>query len=154
MKNKIAVFTITAIVAFGAGFFGGVQYGKWNALADISRQGRGFAGQNFSPEELQARLGQFGRSGAAARNGGQVGGGFVAGEIIGKDDKSITVKLQGGGSKIVFFSQATKVTKTAEGTASDLAVRESVVISGTMNQDGSITAQSVQIRSALPQAQQ
>jgi hypothetical protein len=56
----------------------------------------------------------------------------------------------GGGSKIVFLDTNTKITKQAEGSASDLAVGTQVSVSGAPNADGSVNAQMVQIRPVLP----
>lgn len=71
---------------------------------------------------------------------------MVAGEIISKDEKSVTVKLRDGGSKIVFYYDGTKIDKFVSGNAADLEVGKNVVVSGTTNFDGSVTAQSVQVR--------
>lgn len=79
------------------------------------------------------------------RMGGQAGGGFTAGEIISKDERSITVSLPEGGSRIIFITESTPVQKSAAGTLADLAVGTQVVVTGSANQDGSISAQSVQI---------
>jgi len=70
---------------------------------------------------------------------------MIAGEIIAKDDSSMTIKLNDGGSKIVLISGSTKTTKQADATADDLAVGTKVSVLGTTNSDGSVSAQSVQI---------
>jgi hypothetical protein len=74
------------------------------------------------------------------------GAGFVSGEVISKDDTSVTVKDRSGGSKIIFLAESTEVTKSAEGAIGDLAVGTSVIANGKTNPDGSITATTVQIR--------
>lgn len=81
----------------------------------------------------------------ANRNGD---GSFTVGQIIAKDDKSITIKSNDGSSKIVFFSDSTTIGKTTQGSATDLNNEENVMVNGQANPDGSITAQSIQIRPA------
>lgn len=82
--------------------------------------------------------------------GGQGGpgvqGGFIGGTVIARDGQSVTVKLQDGGSKIVFIGGSTQVAKTVSGSLADLAVGTNVMVTGSANPDGSVTAQSVQIR--------
>ena len=75
---------------------------------------------------------------------------MAVGEVISADDKSITIKLRDGGSQIIFFTPSTPVTKSVSSSASDVAVGEQVTVSGAKNQDGSISAQSIQIRPNLP----
>ncbi len=137
MDKKIIIkIIIAAIIAGGAGFYGGMLYGQStnaNSRTNLNRQGAGFA----------VGMGQRG-------GGAQPNGGFSGGEIIKKDSSSITVKLTNGSSQIILFSDATKVTKSAEGSAADLIVGEQVTITGSKNQDGSITAQSIQLRPTAP----
>lgn len=141
MNKNIINIIITVIVAGGASFYAGMHYAQSKAVTPAN-----FA--NMTPEERQALRGQFGNGGG---RGGRTGNGGASGEIISKDATSITIKLRdGSGSKIVFLSGATPIMKTASGTASDLQVGTQVNAMGTANSDGSITAQTVQIRPAMP----
>lgn len=148
MNNKKNIsFGIIGIIVLTIVFYGGVTYGKSQIPA--TSQGTQTFGQNG--------VGGGGR-------GGRNNGGFVNGQIIAKDANSITVELRafgqnggpntqggtnqpttGGGSKIIFFDSNTKITKSTEGTPSDLVVGTEVRINGSANTDGSVNAQSVQI---------
>ena len=137
MNKKILIIILVAVIAGGLGFYGGMKYGQ------STKPQPGFGQQNFQ---------QVGSSSAGRRTGlgqGQ-GGGFSGGEIIAKDDKSITVKLREGSSKIVFVSSSTEIMKSIQGTANDLSVGEQVTVVGSANSDGSITSQSIQIRPVTP----
>jgi len=128
MKKTILIAVIVAVVVGGAAFWGGMKYSQ------MTTAGR--------------RTGQGAFQGAAGGGlrGIRTGANFVNGDIISKDDKSITVKDRTGGSKIIFLSNSTEVSKFATGTASDLNIGTSVMANGNTNSDGSITAQSIQIR--------
>lgn len=137
MTKKVLVTGAVIVILVGGGsFYGGMKYAQ----------------SKIPQRSAQGNFGNLQRSGTANMGGlrGSGSGGFTAGEIIAKDSGSITVKLNDGGSKIVFYSNTTEVDKFAKGTAGDLQIGESVTISGQANQDGSITAQSVQIRPNMP----
>ncbi len=137
MTKKISAIVAVAIVLVGGGaFYGGMKYA-----------------QSKIPQRTgQGNFGDLQRSGAANMGGlrGNGSGGFTTGEIIAKDSSSVTVKLNDGGSKIVFYSDTTAVDKFAKGTAGDLQIGESITVNGQANQDGSLTAQTIQIRPARP----
>lgn len=141
MNKNIVIGIIVLLVAVGGSFYGGMKYAEGQSPRG-GFQGGDFA--NLSAEERQARFGQAGGMGPGGM-GVRGGNGLVSGEIISKDEQSFTIKLQDGGSRIVLFSESTTVSKTAPATVSDLAVGEQVVVMGESNQDGSVTAQNVQL---------
>jgi len=147
MKKILPIVIIAVIVAAGS-FFAGMKYGQSKNSGAFSQ--RGFQNfDNLSAEERQQRVQQMGANVGGRIRMGQEGGGFAGGEIISKDDKSITVKVPDGGSKIVFFSDTTEIGKFVDGTPSDLEVGKTVTVIGKTNEDGSITAQSIQMRPAM-----
>ncbi len=143
MAKKLLPIIIAVVVIGGGAFYAGMKYGQSNSSINSGQNaGMGFA--NLTPEQRQERLQQMGIN--ATGRGGNRGSGFVNGEIIAKDDKSITVKLPDGSSKIVFYSDSTEVGKSVSGTSNDLEKGKTITVNGTTNSDGSITAQSIQIR--------
>ncbi|HRY63143.1 MAG TPA: DUF5666 domain-containing protein [Patescibacteria group bacterium] len=128
-KNLPIVIAIVALVAAGS-FYGGMKY---QASKTPSR------GQFTGGPE-----GMFGPGGA--NRAGNSSMSFINGEIISKDDQSVTVKLNNGGSKTVYYSASTTIGKMATGTPEDLSVGAPVMITGKSNTDGNVTAESIQIR--------
>ncbi len=144
MQNKKiggVIIIVIVIVVAGLSFFGGMKYGQnKNSIPSLAnRQG------NFNPSGFNPNGGA--RTGAMMRGG--AGGGLVAGEVLSMDNKSITVKLRDGGSKIVFYSPTTTVEKTVDGTTTDVVVGKQVTVIGTANSDGSVNATSIQLRPTI-----
>ncbi len=128
MKNNSIIMTVlVAIIVGGAAFFGGMQYQKMQPAAGGNRQ---FAnGQN-----------------GGRRAGGPNGmGGAVRGQIISADSSSITVKMSDGSSKIVLINGNTMITEATTANMQALTSGKQVLVFGSTNSDGSVTAQNVQL---------
>lgn len=138
MKKTLIIAAVMMVLVGAGAFFGGMKYGQGKNSRNGFRQG------NFGNLPDGAR--QQGMSGRLGN--GKNGNGFVNGEVMSKDDKSFTVKLQDGGSKIVFFSDSTQISKSASGSKDDLKTGTNLMITGDTNQDGSVTAKLIQIRPA------
>lgn len=144
--KKLFIIIIVLVVVGGGAFYGGMKYGQNKSL--FSRQNF----QNLSPEQHQQFL-QGSIEGNLPRGTGRgVGANFLTGEVIAKDEQSLTLKMQDGSSKIVFFSDSTEISKTAEGSIGDVEVGKQIVVNGDQNSDGSYTAKTIQLspRSILP----
>jgi type 1 fimbria pilin len=131
-NNMIAIIAVVALMVGAGGFFAGTKYQQ-------GRRGQ-FAGQ-FS--------GQQGDHTNQFRQGSGLGLWPVNGEIISQDDKSITVKLQDGSSKIILLTDTTAINKSAEGSKADLKTGERVMVIGKVNSDGSVTADSISLNPML-----
>lgn len=129
MNPKVLGGVFVVILIVGGAFYSGTVYAKSKTPT------RSFTGQ-----------GQYAGMGGARTRGGM--GGLTVGQILSKDATSITIQMPDNSTKIVLVSTSTQVLKAATGALSDLSVGTNVAVSGTANSDGSLTAQSVQIRPA------
>ncbi|MDO8515889.1 MAG: DUF5666 domain-containing protein [bacterium] len=129
--KKYLTTIIAAVVVGAVAFYGGMAYGKSHATVPAGQGARGdFAG----------------RTGIGNFTGGGANAGFVTGSVVSSDAQSVTVQARDGSSKVIFLSASTKIEKPAAGSVSDLAQGTQIVVTGTANSDGSVTAQSIQIR--------
>lgn len=132
MKNiKPILPVILILVGLGVGFFGGIEYRNYQLK---NRAGNIMMGANGTQRFIAGRNGQ-----------GMMGRGGIAGSILSVDSNSITVKLIDGSTKIVFLGASTTYSNTVSATVSDVKTGENVLVTGTVNSDGSITAANVQL---------
>lgn len=127
-NNQMIMVIVLAIIVGAAGFFGGMKYQETK-----------------SPGVNPNRQFQAGRQGGQNGQSRFTGGRPIMGEIISSDDKSITVKLQDGSSKIVLLPDSVTVSKTDTASKADLKVGVKVGVFGMENSDKSVTAQNVQL---------
>jgi hypothetical protein len=127
-KTLYIIFAVVILAVAGGSFYGGMAYKASQTPQRPSTSG-------------------FRNSGRFA-----TGNSFVSGNIIAKDNQSITVKDRSGSSRIIFYSATTEVGKFVTGALNDIQVGQTVMASGKTNSDGSISATSIQIRPALPSA--
>lgn len=143
-KQKVIGGVVVAVLLMGASFWGGTVYAKHTAG---NFAGRGQFSGTAANGQFGGRTGGMNGTGGISMRGGQ---GFTAGDVIAKDDSSITIKMQDGSTKIVLVNSNTEVLTSDKGTLSDVTVGEQVSVSGQGNSDGSVTAKSIQIRPAAP----
>ena len=145
--NRIVmiVLGVVAVAAIAAGsFYGGMVYGKNQAQADLPTF--------VDAEGMPAGRGQFGTlpEGQLGVDRGQFAGrqgGMLFGEIQTIGSGELTITDPNGEQVQVYVADTTLIQKQAEVTLADLEVGETVVISGNRDDDGNITARSLQVSS-------
>ncbi len=130
MKKILPIMIVVVVLVAAGSFYGGMKYQSSKSKSP-------------SRGQFAAGLPQGGTARVDSKNNIS----FVTGEILSQDDQSITVKLNNGGSKTVLYSASTTIGKMATGTAKDLSVGTSVMATGKSTTDGSLTAETIQIRS-------
>jgi hypothetical protein len=114
---------VLAAVLFGAvGFWGGVTYQK----------------------QQSPSIGFADRFGARGANGSRAAANVATGTVMAQDATSLTIKTASGGSKTVFVSASTEVSKQEVLKVADIKVGDQVGAFGDAT-NGGITARMVQI---------
>ncbi len=134
--SRIIVGAVVVAVVAGASFYGGMVYGKNQAEAaqpvTIARQDAPFE---------QAPQGMF------QRGAGQ-GGGMLVGQIEETGEGKLLITDSSGKQTWVYVTETTLIEKNMSVAVADLSVGETVIVSGSLGSDGSITARSVQVSPA------
>jgi len=130
-QKQIVTGVVALVVGLGVGYWGA------SALTPAKAPGAG------------AYEGRTGASGTFTRPGGTAGaGGLLSGTVAAEDSGSITLDTRDGSSHVILISPATTVQKSVSGSLSDVATGSTVVVMGTTNSDGSVSATSIQLRPA------
>ena len=133
MNKSVMITGILVVVVGAGGFFAGIKY-QQNKPGPTFRQ--------VNSQGIRAGLG-------GNNTGNRQGFRPVNGDIIASDDKSITVKLTDGSSKIILLSDKTEINKADTATKTDLTVGTKVAVFGTNNTNGSVTAENIQVNPIL-----
>lgn len=138
-KQSLIIGIVIAVIVGVGGFYGGTIYAKSQASSAQGSARSGFAGGQAA-------------GGGAARQGGNASGfnrgGMTTGDVVSNDGTTMVVSLASGGSKNILLSSSTQYLVLSKATAGDVKQGTAVIISGTPNADGSITATMVQVRPA------
>jgi hypothetical protein len=140
MSKRVLVglaILVLVIMAAGGGFFAGTAVGASRARQDLF-QGR-FGGQAGQGSQFQrpARTPQPGQGGGARSGGG------IMGTIKSVEGDTLIVTTSEGDTQ-VHATDTTFIEKYTAVGVEDLEVGERVVVSGSQNDDGSVTARSIQ----------
>ncbi len=141
MNTKTIGVIVALILVGGGAFYAGTVYQQGQTASTASTRGQYGNGQGAA---------------GGARGGMRAGSGFSSGTVVTLDANDMSIKLPSGSTQIILLSTSTQVMKSAAGTLADLSQGAMVTVTGASNSDGSITAQSVQIRpagAARPQQQ-
>lgn len=137
--QTIIISLLVGAVGFGGGYFlSGQKNPTGSNLTPAGNNQNRFTGIPGGENNLPG----------TQRNRMNAGGTF--GEILKSDPQSLTIKLPTGGSQIIFYSDSTKLSKSIDATKDELQVGKTVQINGTPSTDGTLAAQSIQLRESLP----
>ena len=133
-----------AVLTGGVGFWGGTMYQKSRSIFNFQNRGEGrtmMQGQNTDTKVSGNRVIQGGQ--------GQMGQRNIAGEVTAKDNKSVTVKMNDGSSRIIILSDKTVYRISEESSLDKVAIGTKVAVFGETGTDGSVTATNIEINPVL-----
>ncbi|MGH7175730.1 MAG: hypothetical protein ACREGR_05240 [Minisyncoccia bacterium] len=133
-KQLLITGALALVVGAGLGYFGS------SAFAKAPTNG------------LYIRSGFTASSTAFARGGNQAFGSALSGTVAAKDSGSITLNTRDGSSHVILVTPDTTVSKIVTGSLSDVTMGASIVVTGTTNSDGSVSASSIELRPAMSSA--
>lgn len=139
--TKIILGIGVLLAVAGGSFFGGTLVGKKQAQATLTAAPQAGAFPGPARDGAVPGAGQRGIQGSAQ-------GGMLIGQIQEIGDGMMVVTDSNGKQTQVKVTETTLIEKQASVTLADLAAGETVMVSGSKADDGSITARSVQVGAA------
>jgi len=146
-KQHITTMVILILIIIAASFFVGTKYQQRKTFSNFREQ---MFGGNRQGQGIGQGMRQNAQNGDLNKNRGQVPG-FRQnfGEIINIDEKTLTLKMADGSSKIVLLSDSTIINQSVTATKSDLKVGTKIMVNGDTNPDGSISSRNIEINPAF-----
>lgn len=148
---KIILGIVVVVVIAAGSFYGGMVYGKQQATATAAAVPMNFP-EGFQPPNGAAApgdgAGRFGTRGQGAAGGFAAQPGMLFGEIQSIDGDTLVIADPSGQQTRVQVTNTTLIEKNASVDVSELETGETVMVSGSENDDGSVTARSVQVAPA------
>ena len=125
----------------------------WVIIAVVALVGGIVIGKGMAP--ATSAHGTFTSTGSSTRSGfggarSGAGGGFTTGQVTAIDSSSITLQLPNGNSENVFYSSSTQVIVPQTASIASVTPGTTIMVGGTQNSDGSLTATTIQVRNAQP----
>jgi hypothetical protein len=135
-KTTIGVGIVALVIGIGVGWLGADAV---SAHTPGGQFARGTSSGTFT-----------GRGGATAgtRPGGFGGGAMLAGTVVSESANSLTLNTRDGSSHVVLITPQTTIVKSVDGSLSDLAAGDTVIVSGSTDTSGATTATMIQLRPA------
>jgi hypothetical protein len=146
---RIILAVVVVVLIVGASFYGGMVFGKNQVTASAASVPMNFP-EGFQPPDGAAAPGDGARpfGGRGQAGDGAAPAGMTFGQIESIDGNTLTLTTQAGGTVTVQVTNTTLIEKNASVQVSDLAAGDTVIVSGSDNEDGSVTARSVQVAPA------
>jgi len=121
MSKKLLVI-IAIIVALGVGFGGGILVGSHNKGVHSSKNGH--KGHH-----------------ALARKGSA-----ISGKVLSESGSTITIQLSSGSTETIYTGSNTIYTQLTPITSSNISTGSTIMVIGSKNSNGSITADKIQLK--------
>jgi hypothetical protein len=156
--KRVAIGFVSVVVLLamaGGAFYGGMKFGQNQVIEDPAKylqgtmgQGRIFGGQGGDFPVVSGNFPDFTGTPAAGQRGFARTAGGNFGTVQSVEDGVVTLSTQDGTLRVL-TTDTTLVQKTMSVGVDALEAGEQVVVSGTTNDDGSITARSIQSMSGM-----